>query len=204
MIVGFARVRGQAVQSERRAVRLLPGTWHVLIDEDGVSVRIQQAKVRRARGRRVRLHDQTQALTLERLLDVPNIVEIRQRVAGAVPAGVERQRVLLKHPLEQPDGTGLILKDQPVTGGVAEDGAEAELLVKRATPGQVLDSKADGEVSQSHAHFPCGKSGWSSRGSMVPAKPGRACQILRTSERTRSATAITYVQRVNLAIDHIV
>src|SRR5262245_56233157 len=39
---------------------------------------------------------------------------------------------------------------------------------------------------------------------MVPAKPGRACQILRTSERTRSATAITYVQRVNLAIDHIV
>src|SRR5262245_34758541 len=39
---------------------------------------------------------------------------------------------------------------------------------------------------------------------MVPAKPGRACQILRTSERTRSATAITYIQRVNLAIDHIV
>src|SRR5215470_13020921 len=39
---------------------------------------------------------------------------------------------------------------------------------------------------------------------MVPAKPGKACQILRISERTRSATARTYVQRVNLAIDHIV
>src|SRR6516225_4151022 len=39
---------------------------------------------------------------------------------------------------------------------------------------------------------------------MVPAKPGRACQILRTSKRARSATALTYVQRVNLAIDHIV
>src|SRR5262249_35834420 len=39
---------------------------------------------------------------------------------------------------------------------------------------------------------------------MVPAKPGKACQILRISERTRSATAVTYVQRVNLAIDHVV
>src|SRR5262245_13191376 len=111
MIVGFARVRGQAVQSERRAVRLLPGTWHVLIDEDGVSIRVQQAKVRRARGRLVGLHDQWKALTLERPLDVPNIVEIRQRVAGAVPAGVERQGVLLEHPLEKPDRTGLVLED---------------------------------------------------------------------------------------------
>src|SRR6516165_2904694 len=39
---------------------------------------------------------------------------------------------------------------------------------------------------------------------MVPAIPGKACQILRISERTRSATALTYIQRVNLAIDHIV
>src|SRR5262245_38079046 len=39
---------------------------------------------------------------------------------------------------------------------------------------------------------------------MVPAQPGKACQILRISERTRSATAVTYIQRVNLAIDHIV
>src|SRR5262245_9348867 len=39
---------------------------------------------------------------------------------------------------------------------------------------------------------------------MVLAKPGRACQILRISERTRSATALTYIERVNLAIDHIV
>src|SRR5262249_28445135 len=110
---------------------LLPGTWHVLIDEDGVSIRIHQAKVRRARGRLVGLDDQGKALTLERLLDVPNGVEIRQRVAGAVPAGVERQGVLLEHPLEKPDGTCLILKDQPVARGVTADGAEAELLVYR-------------------------------------------------------------------------
>src|SRR6516164_6372463 len=136
---------------------LLPGTWHVLIDEDGVAIRVQQDKARRARRRLVGLHNQGKALTFERLLDVANIVEVRQRVAGAVPAGVERQGVLLEHPLEQPDGTGLILQDQPVTGGVAEDGAEAELLVERAGTWQVLDSKADGEVSQSHVHSPYGK-----------------------------------------------
>src|SRR5262245_43890267 len=45
--------------------------------------------------------------------------------------------------------------------------------------------------------------GWA-RGSIVPANHGRACQILRISGRSRSATAVTYVQRVNLAIDHIV
>src|SRR5262245_25408644 len=39
---------------------------------------------------------------------------------------------------------------------------------------------------------------------MLPAKPGKACQILRTSARTRPATALTYIQRVNLAIDYIV
>ena len=39
---------------------------------------------------------------------------------------------------------------------------------------------------------------------MLPARPGRACQILRISERTRTATALTYVERVNRAIDHVV
>lgn len=39
---------------------------------------------------------------------------------------------------------------------------------------------------------------------MIPGQTGSACQILRISERTRFATALTYVQRVNLAIDHIV
>src|SRR5262249_40745167 len=137
-----------------------------------------------ARGQLVGLHDQRKALTLERLLDVANIVEIRQRVAGAVPAGVERQGVLLKHPLEQPDGTGLILNDQPVTGGVTEDGAEAELLVKRAGTGQILDSKADGEISQSHVHDLCGKSGSSSATPVVgrfELFPGGAWHALRKS-----------------------
>src|SRR5262249_47355617 len=121
--------------------------WHVLIDEDRVAIRIQQDKTRRARRRLVGLRDQGNALSLERLLDVANIVEIAQRVTATVPAGVERQGVLLEDPLKQPDGAGLILKDQPVPGGVAEDSAEAELLVKHAGTGQVLDRKANGKVS---------------------------------------------------------
>src|SRR5690349_4819741 len=39
---------------------------------------------------------------------------------------------------------------------------------------------------------------------IIPAKRGRACQILRISKPTRPATALTYAQRVNLAIDYIV
>lgn len=41
-------------------------------------------------------------------------------------------------------------------------------------------------------------------GSIVLAQPRKACQILRISKRPRPTTALTYAQRVNLAIDHIV
>ena len=33
---------------------------------------------------------------------------------------------------------------------------------------------------------------------------GKACQILRISEKRRSSTTSTYLERVNLAIDHII
>src|SRR4029077_6994990 len=118
------------------------------------------------------------------------------------PAGIERQAVLFEHPLEEPDGAGLILKDQPVVRDVAADGAKAELLVKRAGPVNVLDGEADGEVAQTHTLFPWSKWIDTTRGCMVPEPPGRDCQILRISKRTRQATALTYIQRVNLAIDH--
>jgi AraC-like DNA-binding protein len=39
---------------------------------------------------------------------------------------------------------------------------------------------------------------------ILPTVRGKACQILRISEKTKPATTATYVQRVNLAIDHIV
>jgi AraC family transcriptional regulator len=39
---------------------------------------------------------------------------------------------------------------------------------------------------------------------ILQADTGRACQILRISEKCRSDTTATYIERVNLAIDHIV
>lgn len=38
---------------------------------------------------------------------------------------------------------------------------------------------------------------------MVQGAPGRSCQILRTSRRPRRSTAAQYVERVNLAMDHV-
>ena len=40
--------------------------------------------------------------------------------------------------------------------------------------------------------------------SSLPADRRRAYQILRISEKSRSGTTATYIERVNLAIDHIV
>ncbi|MFI5456372.1 MAG: hypothetical protein ACHRXM_13065 [Isosphaerales bacterium] len=40
--------------------------------------------------------------------------------------------------------------------------------------------------------------------SILPADKGRACQILRIPENCRFATSATYIERINLAIDHVV
>ena len=62
----------------------------------------------------------------------------------------------------------------PLGRGVAADGAEAELLVKRAGSLKVLDGEADGEVSQAHVHFLCRASGSSSES---PVDAQRGCQV---------------------------
>src|SRR5579884_563028 len=108
-----------------------PWPCHMLIDKDWVSIRVQQKTACRARGRFIGLGEQVKALALEGLLDVPHVVKVRQGVAATVPAGVERQGVFLEHPLEQSDRCGLVLKDQPILGGITHHGAEAELLVER-------------------------------------------------------------------------
>lgn len=41
-------------------------------------------------------------------------------------------------------------------------------------------------------------------GFMVQTAAGRSCQILRTSTKTRAQTTARYVERINLAIDHVV
>ncbi|MBA2557276.1 MAG: hypothetical protein H0V12_08045 [Chloroflexi bacterium] len=81
-------------------------------------------------------------------LDLTHIGEIRQRVPGCVPAGIERQRVPLEHTPEETDRCSAVLKDEPVLRLVAPDDREAKLFVERARSGEVPDGEAHGEIPE--------------------------------------------------------
>src|SRR2546425_7798989 len=74
---------------------------------------------------------QREATILELLLDVPDVVKVRQRLARTVPAWIEGHDVLVEHPLEKANRGRFVLEDQPVFGLVAAKHPEAELLVER-------------------------------------------------------------------------
>jgi hypothetical protein len=75
----------------------------VLVDEDRIAVRIGRRKVRRTRRRFIGLRLELEAAALQRLLDLADVVEARQRLGGAVPTRNEGQGILLERPLEQTD-----------------------------------------------------------------------------------------------------
>src|SRR5262245_57088942 len=113
-------------------------------------------------------------MACERSLDVTHVVEVGQRCARAIPAGVEGEDGLLKHTLEQTDGAGLVLKYRPVKA-IAADDTKAELLVELTRRGQILNGEANGEVSETHG---CASCVLTFDG--FPSAPGRA-----TGENTR-------------------
>src|SRR5262249_23201712 len=91
-----------------------------------------------------------EATALEGFLKVTHVVKVRKGGLVAVPARVERQHVLGEHALEEANLGGVVLEDDPVLGWVAGDHLETELFVERARSEQVLDGKADREVSEPH------------------------------------------------------
>jgi len=86
----------------------------MLIDEDRIAVGVGEHEVRRAGGGFIGGGVGGQAAGFEGFLQVTDIVKVRQRDFGAVPAGVEGQHVPLEHALEEADLGGLILEDDPV------------------------------------------------------------------------------------------
>ncbi len=119
----------------------------MLIDEDRVPVGIEQHQTRRPSARLIGFGRERKPLAHQRSLNVAHVFEVGERIIGAIPAGVEGQHVLLKHPLEEADGGGLVLEDQPFLSLVAARHLEPELLVKRAGGSNVLDGQADGKFS---------------------------------------------------------
>src|SRR5262249_10363140 len=128
----------------------LPRPRHVLIDESRVPVGVEQHEACGPRCGLVGTRRQRDASTLERLLNVAHVVEVGQRASGPVPARVERQHVLVEHSLEEPDGGGLVLQDQPVLRRITADRLETEFFVERPRRTKVLDAQTHGEVSKPH------------------------------------------------------
>ena len=73
-----------------------------------------------------------------------HIGELRQRVRVAVPTRIEGQEIALERALEQTDDGAAVLEDQPVLRLIAAPDGEAQLLVKHARYGDVLDGETDG------------------------------------------------------------
>jgi AraC family transcriptional regulator len=135
------------------ASRLFRRLGHVLIDQDRVSVWVVQHEVRDPRGRLVGLHEQRDVLILERFLYIPDVVKLGECVSRFVPAGIEREHVLLKHPLKQADLGFCVFQYHPVLGKIAADLAETELLIKRQRGVNVFDGQADTKIAETHVWF---------------------------------------------------
>ena len=77
--------------------------------------------------------------------------ERRERLRVLVPAGVEREDVLLEHALKEPDHVIAVLQNQPVLRGIPGEGLESELLVEAPRSLNVLDRQADRKRAEIHA-----------------------------------------------------
>lgn len=127
----------------------------MLIDEDRVAVRVDEHAACGTGGGLVGFGRQSQTSARERFLDVADVIEIRQRGAGSIPAGVERQAVLVEHALEQSDGAGFVLHDG-IMFAIAGDDSKAEFLIEGQRDGQILDGEADGKIAETHFAAPFG------------------------------------------------
>ena len=115
----------------------------MLIDEDGVPIGILGDEARRSAGMLIGFARELHAFRLELSLKLAHICESVELLRVTVPAGIESENILFKHPLKQ-TGDGIpILQDQPVLRGISAESLETELLVERLRNLEILHSQAD-------------------------------------------------------------
>src|SRR5580692_8217344 len=102
----------------------------MLIDEDRVAIRVDSDEAGRPCRALVRLIYQLHPLCLQLALQFADVGERGELLSVAVPAGVEGENVLLKHPLTTPNDVLAVLQDQPVLRGIPGEGLETELFVE--------------------------------------------------------------------------
>jgi hypothetical protein len=71
-----------------------------------------------------------------------------------VPAGIERQHVLVEHPVKQPDNVIAVFQYQPVLLGVTANLLETELRIKLTRCLEIIHGEAYRKSSQVHGDYP--------------------------------------------------
>src|SRR6185295_4785924 len=126
----------------------------MLIEEERVAVRVHGDEACRPRRAFVRLLLEGHPLGLQLALQVPNVRERVELLRVAVPAGIEREDVLLEHPLKEPDHMIAVLQNQPVLRSVPGESLETELLVERPRSREILDRQANRKIAELHSVAP--------------------------------------------------
>ena len=97
----------------------------MLVDEDGVSVRVFEDDASRAGGCFVGFHGEGEAVGFEFLLDLADVGEVCYGLGVLGPTRVEGEDVLFEHALEEADDVVSIFEDHPVLRGVTVELGEA-------------------------------------------------------------------------------
>lgn len=144
----------------------------MLIDENRVSVRINQHQTGRTGGGFICLGRERKPLGFKAFLNLPNIGELVERLALGGPAWVKGECVAVKRPLEQADRDGSVPEDQPILGRVSHHLFESELFVEGLGGRQVLHGQTHGEGTECRHLFCHGRGDYNAL--TVPGLPNLA------------------------------
>lgn len=125
----------------------------MLVDQDRVSIRIDQHQTGGTGGRFISFAHEFDPLRFQFPLQLADIGKRVEFLRVLVPAGVEREDVLVEHALEQADDMRAVLENQPVLSCIAMKRFEAKFLIE--TPGgfKILNRQTDGKSAEVHIDF---------------------------------------------------
>lgn len=125
----------------------------MLIDQHRIAIWIGDDKTCWTGGRFICLGGEGQSCGLELPLQLADICKWLDILRVLIPARVEGQDILLKHPLKETDDVIAVFQDKPVLRDVAAERLETELLVKFFRSPDILDCETDRECAELHGRL---------------------------------------------------
>ena len=125
----------------------------MLIDQDGVTVWIEQHQTGGAAPALVGFLRERQTLRLESALVLAYVSELFHWLSVLVPARIERQDIALKHVLEESDRNRAVAENKPVLRWIAANDFEVEFFIELSRSLQVLYGQADRERTKCRGLF---------------------------------------------------